>query len=79
MFGITLDKTNYIEYFMRFALSSFTNPRVILGFSNTSQLKELTQTVQQHEFDKNQFIEETINDFEKYQFKAIENNWTNLR
>ena len=79
MFGITLDKTNYIEYFIRFALSSFTNPRVILGFSNTSQLKELTQTVQQYEFDKNQFIEETINDFEKYQFKAIEINWTNLR
>lgn len=79
MFGITFNKTNYIEYFMRFALSSFTNPRVILGFSNISQLKELTQTFEQSKFDKKKFIEDTFEDFEKYQFKALKNKWTNLR
>ncbi len=79
VFGITFDKTDYIEYFLRFALSSFTNPRVILGFSDISQLKQLSQIVHKSQFDKNKFIKDTSDDFKVYQSEAIKNNWTNLR
>ena len=79
IFGITFHKQQYIKYFLSFALSSFTNPKVILGFSNVSQLEEIKDTLKQNNFEKNYFLEKTTREFEMYQIKALENNWTNLR